>query len=84
MLLTVAAIFAVAMAVSAVSVVAAPNCAQVTNNKNCVETTSTSTTTTTTGPGNSENTPATGGNNPNIRTSTSTSSTFEPGTPGGG
>jgi hypothetical protein len=46
-LLTVAAIFAAAMAISAVSAVADPNCAQVPNNKNCVATTITSTSTTT-------------------------------------
>ena len=36
MILTLAALFAVAMTVTAVSAFAAPNCAQVPNNPNCV------------------------------------------------
>ena len=76
-LLTVAAIFAAVMAISAVSVGAAPDCGKVgDNNKNCV------TTTTTTGPGGSETAPgAASTKNPNVRTTTTT--TFAPGTPGG-
>ena len=76
-LLTVAAMFAAVMAVSAVTAVADPNCAKVgDNNQNCTTTTSTSTTTT--GPGNSENTPAAEGGNPNIKTikSTTTNTNF--------
>ena len=71
-LLTVAAIFAAAMAVSAISAGAAPNCAKVgDNNKNCV--------TSTAGPGGSENAPgAASTKNPNVRTTT----TFNPGAAG--
>ena len=73
-LLTVAALFAAAMAVSAMSAVADPNCAQVPNNPNCVPTTST----TTTGPGEAEN-KAGADKNPNVKTSTTTTTTFKPG-----
>ena len=69
-LLTVAALFAAAMAVSAMSAIADPNCAQVPNNPNCVPTT------TTTGPGEAEN-KAGADKNPNVKTSTTT--TFKPG-----
>ena len=62
-LLTVAAIFAAVMAISAVSAVADPNCAQVPNNKNCVPTTS--------APGGSEDANGKAGeHNPNFTTRT--------------
>jgi opacity protein-like surface antigen len=73
-LLTVAAIFAAAMAISAVSAVAAPDCdaPQHADHPNCVRST--------TAPGGSENSQGKAAeHNPNFRTTT----TFQPGTPGG-
>jgi hypothetical protein len=57
MMLALAAFLVAALSVSALSAFAAPDCAQVPNNPNCVLT----------GPGNSENGPAANGGNPNIK-----------------